>query len=93
MFTIQRVDKLRVRCDVPEVAAIGVAVGDTTTVRFIGLNGATLDAKVARTSHSLDAQMRTMRVEIDLANEDGRYRPGMYVQVTFAPAVAAAPAK
>ena len=35
-------------------------------------------------AHSLDLLTRTMQVEIDLDNQDGRLMPGMYGQVTLA---------
>jgi multidrug efflux pump subunit AcrA (membrane-fusion protein) len=36
-----------------------------------------------RTSKSIDPQARTLRVEVDLSNEDLALLPGMYVQVAF----------
>jgi hypothetical protein len=38
---------------------------------------------VARTSDSIDPRARTLRVEIDLQNEDLALLPGMYVQGEF----------
>jgi hypothetical protein len=36
-----------------------------------------------RTSKSIDQRARTLRVEVDLANDDRALLPGMYVQVAF----------
>ena len=41
--------------------------------------GPELTGTVTRTSWSLEPGSRTLRTEIDLPNEDGRVRPGMYV--------------
>jgi membrane fusion protein (multidrug efflux system) len=47
------------------------------------LAGEALRANVSRTSNSLDRDSRTMQVEIDLENADGKIKPGMYAQVNM----------
>ena len=42
----------------------------------------TLQTLIARTAGALDTRTRTMRVEADIDNRDGRLAPGMYAQVT-----------
>jgi len=39
--------------------------------------------KVARTSEAINAQARTLRVEVDLPNPEQHLVPGMYVKVAF----------
>jgi multidrug resistance efflux pump len=86
LFTVQRVDVLRVRCDVPEMAAGRVAVGTPAVVKLMGPAGEAVAGKVARSAGGLDPASRTMHVEIDLPNPDGRLIPGAYAQVTLTPA-------
>jgi multidrug efflux pump subunit AcrA (membrane-fusion protein) len=86
LFTCQQVDTVRVFCDVPEAAAASVREGTPADVALVGLPGQTVRGAVGRVSGSLDPRTRTMRVEIDLPNPDGRLRPGMYAQVTLNPA-------
>jgi multidrug resistance efflux pump len=99
LFTLQQVETVRVFCDVPELQAAGVAVGDRADVKIYGLDGQVITAKVTRMATALNPATRTMRAEIDLPNPTETLRPGMYVQVSLmarpvrAPAAAAAAAK
>ncbi|MGA2501243.1 MAG: efflux RND transporter periplasmic adaptor subunit, partial [Tepidisphaeraceae bacterium] len=96
LFNVQRIDQVRVFCDVPEASAAAVAVGGTATVKVYGLGGQTIEGKVTRIATSLNPGSRTMRAEIDLQNPRESLRPGMYAQVTLTlapPRVVGAPAK
>lgn len=95
LFTVQQLDTVRVFCDVPEAQAAGVVPGAEATVKFYGLAGQVVKAKVTRIANAIDPSSRTMRTEVDLPNPNGVIRPGMYAQVTImlqsaAPAVNAA---
>jgi RND family efflux transporter MFP subunit len=79
LFTVVRLDKVRVPIEVPEADAGLVHRGDPATIRIPALRGAEIAAKVSRTSEALDPASRTLRVEIDLKNDDGHLRPGLYV--------------
>jgi multidrug resistance efflux pump len=92
LFTLQQIDTVRVLCDVPELTAAGVKVGDKAEVKVYGLNNRTISGSVTRLASALDPQTRTMRVEVDLKNADESLRPGMYAQVTLS-VPAAAPHK
>jgi RND family efflux transporter MFP subunit len=81
LLKVQRVDIIRVFCDVPENEVAQVRVGDPATVKPIGLNGAQFTGTVTRFASRLDPQTRNMRTEIDLTNADGRLYPGMYAEV------------
>jgi RND family efflux transporter MFP subunit len=78
---VQRIDIIRVFCDVPENEVAQVRVGDPATVKPIALNGAQFTGTVTRFASRLDPQTRNMRTEIDLTNADGRLYPGMYAEV------------
>jgi HlyD family secretion protein len=55
--------------------------GDPATVTIQALGNRSFDANVTRTSWSLDSTNRTLRTEIDIDNQQGLLRPGMYATV------------
>jgi RND family efflux transporter MFP subunit len=78
LLRVAKIDVIRVKTYVPESEAALVVVGDQATIVFDALPGTTFASQVARISGSLDPGTRTMLVEIDLPNDDGRIRPGYY---------------
>lgn len=78
---IARIDRLRLAFEVPEPLAPHVREGAPVKLRFDAFPGIEAQAAIARVAGSLDANMRSMRVEIDLANAEGRYQPGLYASV------------
>jgi RND family efflux transporter MFP subunit len=85
LFTCQKIDVVRISCDVPDVNAAAIRPGVKAEVRFGGPGGETIPATVTRVAVSVDPATRTMRTEIQLPNPDEKIRPGMYVQVTLFP--------
>lgn len=81
LFKVQRIDTIRVYCDVPENEVSHVRVGDRANVKVFGLNGEPLVGTITRFAYRLDPETRNMRTEIDLPNTDERLYPGMYAQV------------
>jgi RND family efflux transporter MFP subunit len=81
LFKVQRIDTIRVFCDVPEDKVSHVRVGDRANVKVSGLNGEPLVGTITRFAYRLDPETRNMRTEIDLPNTDERLYPGMYAQV------------
>lgn len=82
LFTVARLDPVRIVISVPEVDAGRIQV-DKASVKLnvpalVG-QGLTGPFKITRTSWALDPGARTLRTEIDIPNKDGRLRPGMYV--------------
>ena len=80
LLRVAEVDVMRVKTYVPERESAWVDVGDAATVTFDALSGKVFTGQVARAADALDAATRTMLVEIDLPNADGRIRPGYYGQ-------------
>ena len=79
---IAQVNILRLRLPVPESLAAFVRVGDTASIRVQAI-GQTITGKVTRNTGSLDPSTRTMQVEIDVPNTEGKLTPGMYADVTL----------
>ena len=81
LFTVMRMDVLRVFADVPEVNATKAGVGTPAAVRVPSLDGREYPATVTRTTGVVDPGTRTLRVEIDIENKDGKLKPGVYATV------------
>jgi RND family efflux transporter MFP subunit len=83
LFTVQRIDTIRVFCDVPENDVPHLNIGDSAIVKPSGFDGNSFYGKVTRFSLRLDSETRNMRTEIDLSNPDERLYPGMYAEVSL----------
>jgi RND family efflux transporter MFP subunit len=82
MFHLSDIDRLRLVINVPESSVPEVIVGRKARIAIAAL-GATIEAPVARVSHQLAMDTRTMHVEIDVANADHRIAAGMYAEVSL----------
>jgi len=83
LFTVQRIDTIRVFCDVPENDVPHLHVGDPAIVKPSGFDGEPFIGKVTRFSLRLDPETRDMRTEIDLPNPRERLYPGTYAVVSL----------
>jgi RND family efflux transporter MFP subunit len=84
LLKVAKLDVVRVKTYVPERDAVWADIGDAATISFDALPGQAFSGAVARLSGAIDPATRTMLVEIDLPNSDGRIRPGLYGQVRLA---------
>jgi Cu(I)/Ag(I) efflux system membrane fusion protein len=66
---------------VPEAQAGTLENGQPVTAHLPAFPGETLHGKVASVLPDANAQSRSLRVRVELANPDGRLRPGMSAQV------------
>lgn len=86
LLVIARNDAVRVFVDVPQGEAALIDCGengDPAVVRVPGLDDQEFEAKVTRSSWSLDPANRSLRIEIDIPNEKGVLRPGMYATASI----------
>lgn len=79
LFSVAKIDPVRVVVNVPETDAGLVEDGLTVTIALPAGAGPPVNGKVVRTSWSLEPGSRTLRTEVDLPNPNGQLRPGMYV--------------
>jgi len=84
LLRVAKVDVIRVKTYVPERESAWIDLGDPATVTFDAIAGMVFAAEVARIAEALDPSTRTMLVEIDLPNDEGRIRPGYYGQTRIA---------
>ncbi|MBE0605539.1 MAG: efflux RND transporter periplasmic adaptor subunit, partial [Deltaproteobacteria bacterium] len=79
VFALVRVHPLRLRVAVTERDAASVRVGQTVRVRLEG-DPVAHSGRVARLSPSIQEHNRTLIVEAEVANRDGRLRPGAFAR-------------
>ncbi len=73
---------LRLVLPVPESEAGLVKPGRNVDIRVPSLKS-TLSARVSRIADKVDTATRTMHVEVDVPNGNGKLIPGMYAEVTL----------
>jgi multidrug efflux pump subunit AcrA (membrane-fusion protein) len=83
LFVVASNAKVRLFVDVPEKDALLIKDGLTATIKVATIKDRDFQGKVTRQSWSLDPKSRTLRVEIDLPNQEELLRPGMYAYTTF----------
>jgi RND family efflux transporter MFP subunit len=83
LYGIAQSEKIRVFANVPQTVSADVGEGTKAEVTVSEHPNRIFEGKVTRTSKSIDPRARTLRVEVDLPNDDLALLPGMYVQVAF----------
>ncbi len=83
LFTLHQTERVRIQTHVPERDAVYVNRGDKFEVSFSSFPSETIEAIVTRTSTRLDQTTRTMLVEAELENKDGKLIPGMFGEATI----------
>jgi RND family efflux transporter MFP subunit len=81
MFRISDIHILRVYVNVPQIYSQAAVPGTTATLTFSEFPGQTFTGKLVRTARAIDPSSRTLLVEIDLENRDGKLMPGAYAVV------------
>jgi len=80
---LEQVDRLRLVVPVPESYVTGVVKGAELSFSVSAHLGESFTTVVSRPSLSVSADTRTMAVEADVDNRDGRLAPGMYAEVSW----------
>ena len=84
LYRMAQTDPLRVFVNVPQsVAGELMNAGMPVEIRASGAVGGIFSGKVTRSAQSINAQARTMRVEVDMPNAAHALVPGMYVSIAF----------
>jgi len=82
LFTIAQTDTVRIMVSVPQAEVAWIRKGQQADI-VLPNAGRTVKGAVMRTSNSLDAEARTLTVEVDAPNRDAVLLPGMYGEVHF----------
>src|ERR1700720_846224 len=84
LYRMAQTDPLRIFVDVPQSASGELMkAGVPAEIRATGAVGGVFSGAIARSAESINAQARTMRVEVDMPNADHALVPGMYVNIAF----------
>jgi RND family efflux transporter MFP subunit len=83
LFSIVQSDVLRVYVFAPQENAPSIHEGLAAKIILQEYPGQEFDGKVTRTAGALDPQSRTMQVEVQVPNRNGKLYAGMYGQVKF----------
>jgi RND family efflux transporter MFP subunit len=84
LYRMAQTDPLRIFVDVPQSAAGELMnAGVPAEIRATGAVGGVFSGTIARSAQSINAQARTMRVEVDMPNANHALVPGMYVNIAF----------
>jgi RND family efflux transporter MFP subunit len=83
MFTVEDDQVLRIQARVPQYSAQGLTDGLEAQIDAPDIPGRSFFGRIARNSVALLYSTRTLTTEVDVPNEDGALRPGLFVNVTF----------
>jgi RND family efflux transporter MFP subunit len=83
LFSIVQSDPLRVYVYAPQENAPSIHEGLQAKILLEEFPGQEFDGMVTRTAGALDPQSRTMQVEVQVPNHDGKLYAGMYGEVKF----------
>ena len=83
LFRISNITTMRVYVNVPEVYSEAIAGGVRATMEVASLSNRQFTGVVARTSHAIGMNSRTLLTEVDVPNPKGELFPGAYAQVHF----------
>ncbi len=83
LYRVAAIDKLRVYVAVPETYAPAIRDGDTVALTLDEYPGQQFTGKITRNSSAIDQASRTLNVEVDVDNADGKLLPGAYVFAHF----------
>ena len=88
LFRIVNLATVWVNAEIPEAQAAWVRAGASVEARVAGYPGSVFKGRVGAILPEVNTATRTLRARIELANADGRLKPGMFATVIFAGAAA-----
>ena len=86
LFRIVNLATVWVNAEVPETVSAAVRPGTSVEARVAAWPGEVFRGRVAAILPEINAETRTVRARIELANPGARLAPGMFASLSFAPA-------
>ncbi|HWW32471.1 MAG TPA: efflux RND transporter periplasmic adaptor subunit [Steroidobacteraceae bacterium] len=83
LFRVADTHRLRIYTSVPQSYAGQIAAGAKAGLVFADRPGKRYEAAVSSTARALDANSRTLQVELQIDNASGELFPGSYAEVHF----------
>jgi len=81
--TIEDTSHIRISFFVPERYAGSISVGMPVVVAPVALPGQTINGQVSAVDNKIDPASRTLQVEAQVPNDDGKLKPGMSFSVSM----------
>jgi RND family efflux transporter MFP subunit len=81
MFRLSAIDVLRVYVNVPQIYSQSAVPGSTAKLTLSEFPGQSFTGKLVRTARAIDPASRTLLVEFDVDNRNGKLLPGAYTEV------------
>lgn len=81
LLELKQVSHLRLQVDVPEATAAHITTGQQVAFYLSAYPGEKMTANVSRVAKNINPQLRSERVELDVANTGSKLSPGMYADV------------
>jgi RND family efflux transporter MFP subunit len=81
MFRLSDIGVLRVYVNVPQIYSQTAVPGTTARLTLSEFPGQSFTGKLVRTAKAIDPASRTLLVEIDVDNRNGKLMPGAYTEV------------
>jgi RND family efflux transporter MFP subunit len=83
LFHLAAIGTLRVFVSVPEIYSSAVRTGGTADLTLDEFPGQEFTGVITRNSSAIDPASRTLNVEVDVPNGNGKLLPGAYAMVHF----------
>lgn len=84
LMTIADLSRVWVSADVAEPSIGVIRVGDAVDITLVAFAAQNFTGRVTRIADVVDAQTRTVKVHVELANPEGRLRPDMFGSIRHA---------
>jgi membrane fusion protein (multidrug efflux system) len=81
IFTLSRIDPLYVDFSVPQTELAVLREGTPVAINTDAFPGEKFDGKILAIDPKLDAAARAVSVRAEIANADGRLKPGLFIEV------------
>jgi membrane fusion protein (multidrug efflux system) len=83
LFEIMDMEIIRLTIALPETEVDNISKGMQAEISFTELPGEQFSAQVSRMANAIDNRNKTMKVQLDIPNRNGKIKAGMYASVAI----------
>ena len=83
LFEIMDMEIIRLTIALPETEVDNISKGMRAEISFTELPGEQFSAQVSRMANAIDNRNKTMQVQLDIPNRNGKIKAGMYANVAI----------
>ena len=83
LFEIMDTETIRLTIALPETEVDNISKGMQAEISFTELSGEQFSAQVSRMANAIDNRTKTMQVQLDIPNRNGKIKAGMYANVAI----------